>query len=111
WLFRGVERQGAEFQDLLITGTNETTQQVTLASEAFFLINPVSDAPAGLARALDKTQFDDANDADKRAALEALVVIDNPLQSGPDTVACVACHTSTVALATRAKYMGLDPAT
>jgi hypothetical protein len=111
WLFRGVERRGTQFEDLSISGTTETTQQVTLVGEGFFLVNPMSDTPPGLARALDRTQFEAASDEEKRAALEALVAADNPLTNSTDTIACPACHTSTVALASRAKDMGLDPAT
>lgn len=111
WLFRGLERQGTEFEDMLIQGTTETTQQVTLTGEGFFQMTPVSDTPKGLALALDLLNFGEASEAEKRTALEALVAIDNPLTNAPDTVACVGCHTSTVALATRSAEMGLDPDT
>ncbi len=111
WVFRGVERQGAGFEDMLIHGTSETTQQVTLVGDGFFLMTPVSDSPKGLALGLDLTAFEAASELEKRTALEAFVAIDNPLTSAPDTVACVGCHTSTVALASRSTDMGLDPQT
>lgn len=109
WFFREFERRGTEFEERSITGTTETTQRVNFAGDAFFEVEPVSDAPPGLARVLDRTEFRASSEAEQRAALETLVAIDNPLTNGPDTVACVACHTSTVALATRAKDMNLDP--
>lgn len=110
WFFRELEREGTKFEDRLITGTTETIQRVTHNGDAFFDVRPVSDTPPGLARALDSTEFKASSEAEKRAALEALTAIDNPLTHGPDTVACVACHTSTVALATRAEDIGLDVA-
>lgn len=109
WLFRGLERDGSEFEDMLIEGTSETTQQVMLVSESFFQVTPVSDTPEGLALALDFSGFNAASESERTAALEALVAIDNPLTSAPDRVACVGCHTSTVSLAARSTEMGLDP--
>lgn len=111
WLFRGVERKGADFADMLIVDTTEKTQQVRLDGEAFFTVTPESDAPEGLARAIDFAEFRDASEAEKQTALQALVAIDNPLTSAPDNVACVGCHTSSVTLAARSAAMGVDPLT
>jgi len=111
WLFREVERQGTTFEDMTIEGTSETTQQVTLAGEGFFQVSPVSDAPQGLALALDLLAFENASEEERTMALEALVAIDNPLTSAPDNVACVGCHTSSVALAMRSADMGVDSQT
>jgi hypothetical protein len=111
WLFRGVERQGTTFENMTIAGTSETTQQVTLAGEGFFQISPVSDAPQGLALALDLLAFRYASAEERTMALEALVAIDNPLTRAPDNVACVGCHTSSVALAMRSADMGVDSQT
>lgn len=109
WFFRELERREADFEERSITGMTETTQRVTLEGGAFFRVEPVSDAPPGLARALSSGEFRGSSQAEQNTALEALVAINNPLTHGPDTVACVACHASTVALATRAEDLGIDP--
>lgn len=111
WTFRGVEKKNGAFEDMKITGSTETTQGILLVGDASYTVTPATDTPAGLALALDKTRFDAASDADKRAALGALVAADDPSKHGPDTVSCAACHTSTVVLHTRAKAMSVDPAT
>jgi hypothetical protein len=111
WFFRGVERKGTEFEDMTIHGTTETLQVVNLGGTAFFDVSPESDEPSGLALALDYTKYKDASDEEQRATLEAFAAINNPLTNAPDTVACVACHTSTVALATRADELRVDPST
>ena len=109
WNLRGLERQGTDFVDMTITGTSETIQTVTLQSDAFFEVEPASDLPQGLGLALDGVAFQAAEEADQLAALGAFVAIDNQLTNAPDTVACVACHTSTVALAMRSEDLGADP--
>lgn len=111
WTFRGVEKKGGAFEDMKITGSTETTQNILLVGDAAYTVTPATDAPPGLALALDKTKFDAASDADKRGALGALVAVDDPSKHGPDTVSCAACHTSTVVLATRARATSVDPAT
>jgi len=108
WILRGLEKQGSDFVDQTITGTSENIQTVTLQSEAFFEAEPASDFPQGLALALDGVAFQAAEEADQLAALGAFAAIDNPLDNAPDTVACVACHTSTVALAMRSEDLGVD---
>ena len=108
WTFRGVEKKGGAFEDMKITGTSETLQGVILLNEASYQVTPLVDTPAGLAAAIDKAKFDAAPEAEKRAMLSALAAVDNPLTHGPDTVACVACHASTVVAHTRAKASGID---
>jgi hypothetical protein len=111
WVLRGVEKQGTEFVDIAITGTSVTDQVVTLASDGFFDVEPVTDIPEGLALALDGLPFKAASDEDQLAALGAFVAIDNPLTNAPDTVSCVACHTATVGLSKRSEELELDPLT
>jgi hypothetical protein len=112
WVLRGVEKVGTEFSDIPITGTIESSQVVTFGGEGFFEVEPVSYVPEGLAAALDFTQFSALEEEeDQIEVLRAFAAIDNPFTSAPDTVACVACHTSTVALALRSEELGVDPTT
>jgi len=111
WSMRGLERRGATFEDMSIPGTSATSQDVTLFAPASYDPSPATDSPAGLLGAFSQTTFDDAAPAQKRLFLEALAAVDNPLMHGPDTVACVACHASTVTMRARSKSGAIDPIT
>ena len=53
--------------------------------------------------------FDGADTTKKRASLAALAAVDNPLSHTAETVACVACHVSTVVMNARAASAAIDP--
>jgi len=88
----------------------------TAISESVFLgssyeVKPIADAPAGLLGAITKSMFD-AADATKRGEyLGALVAAENPSSHTAETVACVACHVSTIVMSERASSFGIDPLT
>lgn len=114
WMLRGVELKGGAFVDMGIVGSTAVEESVLLAGAAGspgFDVKPAADAPVGLAVALSESAFAGANDKGKRDALAALVAVENPLSHSAETVACVACHTSTVLSAARAAALGVDLAT
>ena len=55
--------------------------------------------------------FDAADPTKKRAYLAALAAVDNPLGHTAETVACVACHVSTVLMSARTTRVAIDPLT
>ncbi|HKO93997.1 MAG TPA: hypothetical protein VJU61_22740, partial [Polyangiaceae bacterium] len=115
WILRGIERgPNGKFRDLAILDSIGTTQFVLLSGPSSggpgFAVSPASDKPVGLARALANRDFSAAPEADKKAALEALLFVENPLSSGSDSVTCIACHASTVLFAALAPASGVDSA-
>lgn len=112
WAMRGVERRGATFEPMTIGGgAPETAQDITLFSAASYTATPATDTPAGLFAAFSQSVFESLPFAEQRRSLEILAAVDNPLVNGPDTVTCIGCHASTVAMSARAKTAGVDPAT
>jgi hypothetical protein len=109
WTLRGIEKKGASFVDMTIYATSATSQEIQFNGNASYTPAPAVDAPRGLVDALSQSAF--AAAADKAALLGALVAVDNPLTSAPDTVPCIACHASTASLKARADATGIDPST
>ncbi len=112
WAMRGVERRGGTFESMTIGGgAPETKQDITLFSAASYTATPATDTPAGLFAAFSQPAFESSPFAEQRRSLEILAAVDNPLVHGPDTVTCIGCHASTVAMSARAKTAAVDPAT
>ena len=114
WVFRGVElRPGGTYEDMIIPSIGAPQQDAILvgAPETSYDTDPLADAPAGFATALDATAFAAASPAQRDAALAAMVAIQNPLVHSADTVQCVGCHVSTFLTPRRAAVAGVDPAT
>jgi hypothetical protein len=111
WALRGVEKQGNAFVDMVIVGATATSESVTFTGNPGYAVTPLTDTPSGLLGAIAQTMFDAADAAKKREFLQALAAIDNPLSHTAETVACVACHVSTVMMKARASSTAIDPLT
>ena len=111
WALRGVEKKGDTFVDMTIVGSTDTSESVILNGSPGYDVTPVTDTPAGLLGALKAATFAAADAATKRADLAALVAAENPLSNTAETVACVACHVSTVVMNGRAYGAVIDPLT
>ncbi len=109
WELRGVEKKGDVFVDITIVGSTAISESVFLG--ASYDVKPVVDAPAGLLGAITKNMFDAADLTKKREYLAALVAVENPLSHTAETVACVACHVSTIVMSERTANSAIDPAT
>ena len=75
---------------------------MTLSGDPGYDVLPITDTPSGLLGAIKKYMFDAADTHEQRAYLAALAAVDNPLSHTAETVACVACHVSTVVMSARA---------
>lgn len=111
WVMRGVEKKDGAFIDVRIPGMTATTQEVITLGATGFESRPLADSPTGILEALDDRAFEAANETRKRELLGVLVASDNPISTAPDTIACIACHTTTAVLHARTNSMGLDAAT
>jgi hypothetical protein len=109
WELRGVERNGDAFVAMPIVGSGAISSEVTLSGDPGFDVRPTTDTPPGLLAAIRTYLFDAADTSSKRAYLAALVAADNPMTHTAETVACVACHVSTVVLNARALASTMDP--
>lgn len=110
WAFRGVKRQGNQFQDLLIPDLRVTEQRTLLAGESSYDTQPAADVPAGLAVALAGGAFSAAPQSARLQALGALAEVSNPTRRTAETVQCAACHVATLLTARRSSVAGVDPA-
>ena len=110
WVLRGVEKKGDAFVDITIVGATQNAEMVTLTGNPTFVVKPVADTPAGLLGAITQTTFNGADTDTKLAYLAALAAADNPLTHTAETVACVACHVSTVIMNNRAASSRNRPA-
>jgi hypothetical protein len=111
WEFRGVEKNGDAFVAIPIVGSTTITEQVSLTGTPGYDVRPLADTPSGLQGASQQHMFDTADAAAKRGYLAALAAADNPLRHTAETVACAACHVSTVLLGARATAAAIDPLT
>jgi hypothetical protein len=111
WEFRGVEKQGEVFVAIPIVGSTATSERVALTGMPGYDAFPIADTPPGLLGASSQYMFNAADAATKRAYLAALAAADNPLSHTAETVACAACHISTVVLNARATAAAMDPLT
>lgn len=109
WALRGVEKKDGVFVEMAIAGGAATSERVILAGRPGYEVTPATDHPAGLAGAMTQSMFDAADPTKRREYLAALAAVDNPLTHSAETVACVACHVSTVLTAARAAGAGIDP--
>jgi len=92
-------------------GGSAVTETVFTSGSASFDVQPMTDTPPGLLGAIVSGRFNAADIDTQRASLAALTAVDNPLTHTPETVACVACHVSTLVLQTRADSRAIDPYT
>jgi hypothetical protein len=111
WEFRGVEKHGDAFVAIPIVGSSATSEQVALTGMPGYDTFPSTDTPPGLLGASRQYMFDAADAATKRAYLATLTAVDNPLSHTAETVACAACHVSTVVLNARATATATDALT
>ena len=111
WALRGVEKQGLTFADMTIVGATDTAESVILNGTAGYDVMPMTDTPLGLLGALKPATFAAADATTKRDDLAALVAAENPMSNTAETVACVACHVSTVVMNARAMSAAIDPLT
>ena len=111
WALRGVEKHGDAFVDMTIVGGTATSESVTFTGNPGYSITPMTDTPAGLLGAVMQTKFEAADPATKHEYLQALAAVDNPLSNTAETVACAACHISTVVMSARADTTAIDPLT
>jgi hypothetical protein len=102
WELRGVQRDGNAFVAMAIVGSTESSERVALSGTTSYDVMPLTDAPVGLRTALEQWLFDRADAEKQRQALAVLLAVDDPLSHTAETVACVACHVSTVVLNARA---------
>jgi hypothetical protein len=108
WAFRGVERRGDGFADMLIPGVQAPAQRaILLGGEISYDVTPIVDAPPGLALALAGQRFQAASLQDRSRALSALAAVESPAAHSAETVQCVACHVSTFLSARRARTAGV----
>ncbi|HEY7375482.1 MAG TPA: hypothetical protein VIF57_25215 [Polyangia bacterium] len=110
WVLRGAEKQGDAFVDIPIVGTSDTSQSIVLAGNPSYSVTPMTDTPPGLLGAITMTTFVNADEAKQRDYLAALAAADNPMSHTAETVACVACHVSTVIMSARTGA-SIDPLT
>jgi hypothetical protein len=97
---------------MTIVGATQTTQRVGLTGIlASYDITPATDTPSGLMTALKQATFEAADMTQQRESLAALVALENPLSHTAETVACVACHVSTIVMPVRAASGTIDPLT
>lgn len=111
WMFRGVVRDGDTLVPITIPDIAVPQQEALLLGDTSYQVDPISDAPAGLAVALDESRFAAASPTDQGHALAALDAIDDPLRHTAETVQCIACHASTNVLQSRRAAAGLEPPT
>jgi len=111
WALRGVEKQANAFVDMKIVGSTELSESVTLTGSPGYDVSPISDTPSGLRLAMNQFTFDAADMTKWREAVAALAAVDNPLRHTAETVACVACHVSTVLMGPRAFRASINPLT
>jgi hypothetical protein len=109
WELRGVEKKGEVFVDITIVGSPAISESVFLG--ASYEVRPSVDTPAGLLGAITKSMFDVADETKRREYLAALVAVENPSSHTAETVACVACHVSTIVMSERTSNSGIDPLT
>jgi hypothetical protein len=111
WALRGVEKKGDAFVDMATVGSTSISEEVIFVSGPSYDVMPITDRPTGLLGAITKSTFDDADTTEKRAYLAALAAVDNPMSHTAETVACIACHVSTVVMHARTTSAALDPLT
>ena len=113
WAFRGVELDAnGAFVDIVIPGIAQTQQRAILVgADTTYDTMPLADIPAGFAVAIDSAKFAATTIDGRRAALEAMAAVQNPLTHTANSVQCVGCHVSTFLTARRSIVAGLDPKT
>jgi hypothetical protein len=111
WIFRGLERRGDAIVPLAIPGVAAPQQSLQLAGgDTVYRTEPVADAPAGFALAINGPAFAAATLAQRLGALEALTAIQNPLIHDTIDTQCIACHVASYLTARRATSIGVVPA-
>lgn len=96
---------------MAIVGATDISESVTLNGNPSYDVKPITDMPSGLLVALSESMFNGGDMTKKRESLAALAAVDNPLSQTAETVACVACHVSTVVMKARAASAAIDPLT
>jgi len=112
WLLRGVDVDATgALTAMTIPGIDDVLESLDPeGGDTVFVDDPLVDAPAGFALALDGLSFDAASMGDKLAALQTVVAIDNPSDHDAFDLQCTACHVSTFLTTHRSMTAGVDPA-
>ena len=113
WVLRGVEKRGDAFVDMPMVGASATdiSESVILSGDPGYDVMPVTDTPSGFLGAINTNLFVAANATKQRDYLAALAAVENPMTHTAETVACVACHVTTVITSARATRSSIDPLT
>ena len=101
WALRGVEKKGDAFVDISIVGSTDDLGVGVPRLRATTSHRSPTRRRVSWARSR-QTMFDAADATKKREYLAALAAVENPLNHTAETVACVACHVSTVVMNARA---------
>lgn len=118
WILRGLERETFSSGDAALApivipqlgdGAPVTQQSVRLGGgDTIYLAEPVADLPRGFALALSGPTFAEASAEDKRAAVAALIAIQNPSTHDTGNAQCLGCHVATFLTPSRAASAGVD---
>lgn len=110
WAFRGLERRGADYEDMVIPGVRAPAQRVILlGGDVSYDVTPAVDEPSGLTLALAAPRFQAASADARRQALAALAAVESPRAHTAETAQCVACHVSSFLTGRRAAAAGVAP--
>jgi hypothetical protein len=121
WILRGVEKKNGAFVDInMVNSTVITVDSSPIADEitltllpydpfVMYFVRPETDTPLGFASAISPALPLDPDAGPNLVSLAALAAVENPLLNTAQTVACVACHVSTVVMNARASSAGIDP--
>lgn len=113
WVMRGydVGADGA-LAAIAIPEVGQASQEIAVqGGDTVYVSEPLVDAPAGFALALNGLAFNAAAPAAQAAALETLVAIDDPGRHDTVDLQCTTCHVATFLTARRAAALGVDPST
>jgi hypothetical protein len=94
---------------MAMVGAQETLESVILGSS--YDVSPMTGIPPGLVNVLSSSAFQAADATTRRQYLAELAAVDNPLKHTTETVACFACHVSTVVMRARSTFALIEPET
>lgn len=120
WILRGLERAPFSTGDAALApieipqlgdAAPVTQQSVRLGGgDTIYLAEPVADLPHGFALALSGPLFAAASAEDRRAAVAALVAIQNPTTHDTGNAQCLGCHVATFLTPARAAAAAVNVA-
>ncbi|HEX4423242.1 MAG TPA: hypothetical protein VH165_35270 [Kofleriaceae bacterium] len=112
WVLRGVELDASgALSAMTIPALAAPVQTLAVqGGDTVYVGEPLVDAPAGFALALNGSNFDLASSIDRAGALETLAAINNPWDHDTVDLQCTTCHVATYLTMHRAMTAGVDPA-